>query len=148
MLVLGRRGRREYFLKLQILASPLKKKNCYFELLIVVHLFSSASQKTDREKPLFLRKKWKPLLTIPEEIVSDNEPWSVNLKFLAFEMVLPLPSPPPSRFTSSSDHPQGKGKMEGWAQITQKIPVIKGPLISCTDYKVSPMTVSRVWPAL
>lgn len=46
------------------------------------------AKKTDREKALFLRKKKKkPLFTIPEEIVSDNEPQSVNLKFLAFEMV-------------------------------------------------------------
>lgn len=76
-----------YFLKLQIFTSFLKNI-CFSELLNGVHLSSIANQK-DREKAFFSKKekKTKPLFTIPEEIVSDNELQSVNLKFLAFEMV-------------------------------------------------------------
>lgn len=69
----------------------------------------------------------------------------MNLKFLAFEMVLFFFF---KSFTSSSDHPQGKEKTERRARLTQKIPAIKGPFISCIDYKVSLMTVSRICPAL
>jgi len=77
---------RQYFLKPRILTSFLKK-SCFSELLNGVHLHSTASQKIDREKTPFSKKEKKPLFTIPEEIVHDNEAQSVNLKFLAFEMV-------------------------------------------------------------
>lgn len=116
---------------------------CFPDQLNRVHLPSIASQKTDREKALFLRRKQtlsspfqrKLLVTMSHRLRTEN---SLRLKWFGFFYVL-LPA--------LTTH-KGKEKRRRAHSLHKKIPATKGPFLSRTDYKVSLMTISRVCSAL